>query len=96
MPFTHHGENYEWWMHGPWGFFPWPIGMLIGILFFALIIYLCFRIIQGFFSSGGSCASGESQPHSKDDNAMEILRTRYAKGEIDKEEFEQMKKDLSG
>ncbi len=90
MPFTHHGENYEWWMHGPWGFFPWPIGMLIGILCVALAIYLCFRIIQGCFSSG------KSQPPSKDDNAMEILRSRYAKGEIDKEEFEQMKKDLSG
>ncbi|HKZ88130.1 MAG TPA: SHOCT domain-containing protein [Candidatus Bathyarchaeia archaeon] len=27
---------------------------------------------------------------------MEILRRRYAKGEITKEQFEQMKKDLLG
>lgn len=90
MPFAHHGENYEWWMHGPWGVFPWPFGMLIGLLFFALMVYLCFRIIQGFLSSG------ESQPPSRGDNAMEILRARYAKGEIGKETFEQMKRDLSG
>ena len=27
-------------------------------------------------------------------NSVEILKTRYAKGEINKEEFEQMKKDI--
>lgn len=30
-------------------------------------------------------------PHT---NSMEILKTRYAKGEITKEQFDQMKKDL--
>ena len=68
---------------------PWPFGMFVGILFFALIIYLCFRIMQR------SLSPGERQPPSKKDNAMEILRTRYAKGEIDQVTFVQMKKDYS-
>ena len=88
MPFGHHGENHEWWMHGFCGFFPGPIGMVIGVLFFALMIYLCVRIFLGIFPSG-TCQS------SKKDNAIEILRERYAKGEIDQEEFEQMKENLS-
>jgi len=35
-----------------------------------------------------------SLPQHTTDEALEILRTRYKKGEITKEQFEQMKKDL--
>jgi putative membrane protein len=37
---------------------------------------------------------GINHMHQKNNDAFEILKTRYAKGEITKDEFEEMKKHL--
>lgn len=62
------------------------IGML---LFWGLIIAAIVMLVRGF--AGGSSAAG---PNAGNKTALDILRERYAKGEIDKPEFEQKRRDL--
>ncbi|MBN2545821.1 MAG: SHOCT domain-containing protein [Spirochaetes bacterium] len=68
-----------------WGFGGWIIGLLFFIFLTAivLIIYFALRISKGSLTVS-----------SKDETALDILKKRYAKGEITKKEFIDMKKDL--
>lgn len=80
-------------MMGPWGSGAWCGGWPMGGVFM-MVLFWGAIIVGGIFllrrlMHGGRCCSGASA-----DAALETLRMRYAKGEISKEEFEQMKKDL--
>lgn len=88
-----------WYGHmGNWGYGMMGLGFGLGwifqILFWALIIWLIVSLVR---SRGGSCCGmgwGGHGGSQKEDNALEILKKRYAKGELSKEEFERMKKEL--
>ncbi len=76
-------------MMGPWmmggygGMWFMPIFMVI---FWGLVIWGIVALVRGLSESNGS--------HSKADSASEILKRRYAQGDISKEEYEAKKKDL--
>jgi len=80
------------WMMGDWG--AWGpgygfLGMFIMMLFWVLIIVGIVLVIRSFFNQGAPKATGA------DENALDILKRRYARGEIDRETFDAMKRDLS-
>jgi len=83
-------RTYEWgWgMHPMWGMWGiWGIGMMLMMLvFWGVVITGIVFGIRWLVSQGHG---------SRSDTALDILRQRYARGEINKEEFEAKKRDLT-
>jgi putative membrane protein len=81
---------------GGFGFMPGfgIFGLFFMLIFWALVIWAAVALVRG--ASGHGCGHwfGHDEPKEKKDNATGILKERYAKGEIGKDEFEKMKKDL--
>jgi putative membrane protein len=67
------------------------LGPIFMVLFWGLIVVLIVLLIRWLLSSTHAKTSSVPQ----EDSALEILKKRYARGEINKEEFEAKKKDLS-
>ena len=65
-------------------------GMWFGWIFWIFVIVLIVWLVIN-----QNNRKRQSYPPQQKESAMDILKKRYAKGEISKEEFEQMKKDLN-
>jgi len=85
--FSPHGMDPWMW---EWGFsLGWLFLFMIAAFWIAVILAIIFWIRWLVIST-----ARKGRGLKTEDSAFEILRMRYAKGEIDKEEFEQKKKDL--
>lgn len=76
-------------MGGMWGSGWGPMGMVPMFLLWLLVIvgiFIVVRMLMGRTSGRGD---------DTDERALQILRERYARGEIQSEEFEQKKRDLT-
>ena len=74
-------------MWGHWNEYGYGWGMGIGMLLFWGILIAAIAALAKY--SLGSRASGR---HEK--SALDLLKERYVRGEIEREEFEQKKKDI--
>lgn len=80
----------ESWLCGPGSYFHGPWGMLVNLAFWIVMIFLAVWLFQAVFSKK------RTAPPLSSSAPLDVLKHRYAAGEIDREEFERMKRELQG
>lgn len=75
-----YGSMHDWGMHG------WGYGAFVAWMLFILVVVVIAYVVYKLFSG--------AHPRSPMETPLEILKRRYARGEITKEEFERMRRDL--
>lgn len=86
----HMGDGHHMWGGGWFGMIVGPIMMIVLIVAAILIVVLAVR----WMTAPGRDAGRRPPPGAK--SALEILEGRYARGEIDREEFEERRRVLKG
>ena len=71
-----------------WGGMGMGLGMLGMSLFWILLIVAIVMLVKS------TRCSGDSSDQRREKTALDILKERYARSEIEREEFEQKKRDL--
>lgn len=86
------GSNFNEWGSGfcswgpSFGHGPWFLGWVFPLFFWGFIAYLLFSTTRYFFSGNRS---------NQNDGAFEILRNRFASGEINEQEYTTQKSVLN-
>lgn len=79
------------------GLVGYGFGGFFMIIFWVFIVLIIIRMVKG--GNGGCCGHNHGEDYSghngQASEAGKILEQRYAKGEITKEQFEEMKKTIN-
>ncbi len=73
------------WSGSMMGWGGWGVFGLFHVLWWVLVVVAIVALVRWVFGGG----------RREEDRALSILRERYARGEINKDEFEARKRDLS-
>jgi putative membrane protein len=68
-------------------------GLLLFILLLVAVGYVAYRLGQN--KSQTNVNGGGSSLQGRRDEALEVVRRRYAQGEIEREEYERLRRDLA-
>lgn len=88
----HHAGMMSGFFGGGIGFFDWFFMIIFWIVIIAAVVFLIKTLADGDKKNSSSTNNQNKQAN---EDAKNILRKRYAKGEISKKEYDKMKKDLA-
>ena len=79
------------------GFGSGGLGAIYMLVFWVIIIVLAIWLLSRLFPKAKDDVSHRAQIYGGDslESALEILRQRYARGEISKDEYEEMRRDIA-
>ncbi len=84
------GGGPDWMWHSSWGWGHMIFGLAMMILFWGAIILLVVLLVRWLSGSGP-----QQHAPTAHQTPLDILKDRFARGEIDKEEYEERRKVLS-
>lgn len=82
---------WNWGGSGGWGM---GFGLLFMILFWGLVILGIVVLVRWLVQQSQPRRERDEPASPPEKTPLEIVRERYARGEIDREEYERMKRDL--
>ena len=87
------GDGPHWGFMGGWGGYGWTgaFGMFFGLIFLVVVIAAIVWLVRGGWQPGGRDPALDRRSR-----GLDILEERYAKGEIDRDEYLKKKQDLGG
>ena len=85
------------WGYGPdWGMMGWGYGAFGLFHMISWIIILGLIVAAAIWLVRTMAESGAHQPHARRSPGLDVLEERYARGEINRDEYLQKKQDISG
>ncbi len=78
-------------MYGPWDGAWWGFGMML-----AMLLFLALIVVGVVFVVRSTSEGGRTRTQSESSRALDILDERFARGELDQQEYEERRRILTG
>lgn len=79
---------------GAFGWLGFALSIILHLAFVVIVVLAAIWLLRAVVRGGHYAGTDAREPAAREPDALEIVRRRYARGEISAEEFQRLKKDL--